>query len=396
MDLTRNLRFSADEYARRLAVIKNSMAKQGIEVLCDADPANMYYATGFDAMSFFTPQLMLIALDAPEPIIITRKMDTRAVRRTAYIGDDSIHGWPEIMCQHLTFNPMTYAAQVIRERGWDTRSIGIEMDAWMFTPRDCEVLRAHLPNARISDAKLLINWARTVKSAPEIAYMREAGKIQEKVMRTAIETARPGIRECDLAAEIYRAQLRGTEEFGGDYSAYHASIPTGDKAGNPHLSWTDQRLENDQSFTMELGAVRHRYHSPMARTVYLGRSAPQTLVDTSKHVIDGFEETISRIRPGMTCHEANEFWERYNRNFNLEKDSRIAYAIGCCYPPVWQEKTVSIRAGEPVILEENMTFHMILGIFHDNWGYSMSESIRIGADGVEVFANFPRELFVLN
>ncbi|MDQ0510959.1 M24 family metallopeptidase [Ancylobacter amanitiformis] len=396
MDLTRNLRFSAVEYARRLAVIKNSMAKQGIEVLCDGDPANMYYATGFDAMSFFTPQLMVIALDAPEPIIITRKMDTRAVRRTAYIGDDSIHGWPEIMCQHLTFNPMTYAAEVIRARGWDTRSIGIEMDAWMFTPRDCEVLRAHLPNARIRDARLLINWARTVKSAPEIAYMREAGKIQERIMRTAIDTARPGVRECDLAAEIYRAQLRGTEEFGGDYSAYHASIPTGDKAGNPHLSWTDQRLENDQSFTMELGAVRHRYHTPMARTVYLGRSVPQTLVDTSKHVIDGFEETISRIRPGMTCHEANEFWERYNRDFNLEKDSRIAYAIGCCYPPVWQEKTVSIRAGEPVILEENMTFHMILGIFHDNWGYSMSESIRIGADGVEVFANFPRELFVLN
>ncbi len=80
----------------------------------------------------------------------------------------------------------------------------------------------------------------------------------------------------------------------------------------------------------------------------------------------------------------------------MEKDSRIAYAIGCCYPPVWQEKTVSIRAGEPVILEENMTFHMILGIFHDDWGYSMSESIRIGVEGVEILADFPRELFVLN
>ena len=396
MTLTRNLRFDEVEYARRLAVIKNSMAKQGIEVLCDADPANMYYATGFDAMSFFTPQLMVIALDADEPIIITRKMDTRAVRRTAYIRDDSIFGWPEIMCQHLTLNPMTYAAEVIQSKGWDRRRIGIEMDAWMMTPRDCEVLRNNLPNAQISDSKLLINWARTVKSLPEIEYMRQAARIQEHVMRTAIDTVRPGVRECDLAAEIYRAQLRGTEEFGGDYSAYHASIPTGDKAGNPHLSWTDDRLKDNQAFTMELGAVRHRYHAPMARTVFLGKAAPKALVDTSRHVIDGFDETVSRIRPGMTCHEANEVWERYNRNFNLEKDSRIAYAIGCCYPPVWQEKTVSIRAGEPVILEENMTFHMILGIFHDDWGYSMSESIRIGADSVEVFADFPRELFVLN
>lgn len=396
MSLKKYLHFDAAEFARRLAVIKQSMAKQGIEVLCDADPANMYYATGFDAMSFFTPQLMVIALDAPEPIIITRKMDTRAVKRTAYIGDESIFGWPEIMCHHLTMNPMTFAAEVIRSKGWGNKRIGIELDAWNMTPRDCDMLRHELPDAVITDAKLLINWARTVKSEPEIAYMREAARIQERVMRVAIDTARPGVRECDLAGEIYRAQFRGTEEFGGEYSAYHASIPTGDKAGNPHLAWTDERLTDNQSFTMELGAVRHRYHSPMARTVYLGKRPPQKLVDTSKHVIDGFEETVSRIRPGMTCHEANEVWERYNRNFNLEKDSRIAYAIGCCYPPVWQEKTVSIRAGEPVILEENMTFHMILGIFHDDWGYSMSESIRIASDGVEILANFPRELFILN
>lgn len=396
MATTRYVRFAQAEYGRRLQVIHDSMARQGIEVLCDADPANMYYATGFDAMSFFTPQLMVIALDAPEPIIITRRMDTRAVQRTAYLSDASIFGWPEMLCQHLTLNPMTYAAEVIRSKGWANRRIAIEKDAWMFTPRDCAVLESRLPNAQIVDAKLLINWARTIKSGPEIEYMRQAARIQEQVMRVAVETARPGVRECDLAAEIYRAQLRGTPEFGGDYSAYHVSMPTGDKAGNPHLSWTDAPLEREQAFTMELGAVRHRYHAPMARTVYLGSNPPAKLLDTSKHVIDGFEETISRIKPGMTCHEANEVWERYNRDFKLEKDSRIAYSIGCCYPPVWQEKTVSIRAREPVILRENMTFHMILGIFHDDWGYSMSESIRLTADGVEVLANFPRKLFVLD
>src|SRR5690606_34293650 len=123
MNLKKYLHFDSTEFARRLALIKQSMAKQGIEVLCDADPANMYYATGFDAMSFFTPQLMVIALDAPEPLIITRKMDTRAAKRTAYISDDSIFGWPEIMCHHLTKNPMTVAADVIRSKEWDNKRI---------------------------------------------------------------------------------------------------------------------------------------------------------------------------------------------------------------------------------------------------------------------------------
>jgi Xaa-Pro dipeptidase len=145
---------------------------------------------------------------------------------------------------------------------------------------------------------------------------------------------------------------------------------------------------------MELGAVRHRYHTPMARTVYLGKTPPQRLVDTAKHVIDGFDATLDGIRPGRTCHEANAIWGTYNSTHNLEKDSRIAYAVGCCYPPVWQEKTASIRAGELTVFEPNMTFHMILGIFFDDWGYSMSETIRITETGAEALTDYPRKLFV--
>lgn len=392
--LTRDLHFTAEEYARRLRIIKDRMAKAGIEVLCDADPANLYYATGFNAMSFFTPQMMIIPLEADEPIIVTRKMDTRAVRRTAYIADENIIGWPEVMCHHLTLNPMTVVAEELRLRGLDKKCIGIEMDAWNFTPRDCDILRAELPNARILDAKLLINWARTVKSDAEIDVMREAAEIQKSVMTTALQNARVGVRECDLAAEVYRAQIRGTQEFGGDYSAYHVSIPTGDKAGNPHLSWTDSPLTDDQAFTMELGAVRHRYHTPMARTVYLGATPPQRLIETAEHVTDGFNATMDGMKAGMTCHEANAIWDKFNTRHQLEKDSRIAYAVGCCYPPVWQEKTASIRADEPTILEPNMTFHMILGIFFDDWGYSMSETIRITETGAESLTDYPRQLFV--
>lgn len=392
--LSKRLHFTLEEFSRRLCAIKDRMARQGIDVLLDADPANMYYATGFDAMSFFTPQMMIIALDADEPMIVTRLMDTRSVKRTAYIPDDNVIGWPEVMAQHMTLNPMSVVAEVVEKNGWGSKNIGIEMDAWNFTPRDCDVLKASLPNAVFHDARLLINWVRTIKSDAEISVMREAAEIQKSVMSTALRNAGVGVRECDLVAEIYRAQIRGTPEFGGDYSAYHVSMPTGDKAGNPHLSWTDEPLRDDQAFTMELGAVRHRYHTPMARTVYLGEKPPQTLIDTAEYVTEGFDATVASMRPGMTCDEANAVWETYNTRYRLEKDSRIAYAVGCCYPPVWQEKTASIRAGEHTILEPNMTFHMILGIFFDDWGYSMSETVRITETGAEAMTDFPRKLFV--
>ena len=51
--------------------------------------------------------------------------------------------------------------------------------------------------ARFANADLLVNWVRLVKSDAEIALMREAAQIANRVMTTAIERLEPGVRECD-------------------------------------------------------------------------------------------------------------------------------------------------------------------------------------------------------
>ena len=47
------------------------------------------------------------------------------------------------------------------------------------------------------------------------------------------------------------------------------------------------------------------------------------------------------------------------------------------------------------ILEPNITFHMIAGMWMDTWGIEMSESIRVTEKGYELFYNFPRELHLI-
>ena len=41
-----------------------------------------------------------------------------------------------------------------------------------------------------------------------------------------------------------------------------------------------------------------------------------------------------------------------------------------------------------------MTFHLIPGIWRDDWGLEISESFRVTAQGAEPFTSFPRELIV--
>jgi Xaa-Pro dipeptidase len=289
---------------------------------------------------------------------------------------------------------MNFVAEQIRSRGWDQKSIGVEMDAYYFSARGFVELQKDLPRAEFKDANLLVSWVRIVKSDREIAFMQQAGKIVERVMQTAIDTVAPGVRECDAVAEIYRAQVRGTDAFGGDYPAIVPMMPTGEKTATPHLTWTDEPYQNEIAVNLELAACRHRYHSPLARTVYLGANPPVKLKDTAEIVVEGLHAALDAVRPGVVCERVEQVWRQVIARAGLEKESRIGYSLGLNYPPDWGEHTASLRPGDKTVLAPNMTFHMILGMWMDDWGFECSESFRVTETGCETFADFPRKLFI--
>jgi Xaa-Pro aminopeptidase len=41
-----------------------------------------------------------------------------------------------------------------------------------------------------------------------------------------------------------------------------------------------------------------------------------------------------------------------------------------------------------------MTFHMIIGMWMDDWGFELSETFRVTEGAPEVLARVPREVFV--
>jgi ectoine hydrolase len=238
-----------------------------------------------------------------------------------------------------------------------------------------------------------VNWVRLVKSPYEIGQMRIAGTIAERAMRIALEGLRPGRRQCDLVAEILAAQATGTPAHGGDYPALWPLLPTGDAAGTPHLTWTDKPFRVGEATTIELAGTFGRYHAPLARTVMLG-DPPQRLTETAKIVAEAMHATLEAIRPGVTGDTVHQAFDRVIRAHGLRKDSRIGYSIGIGYPPDWGERTVSLRHEETTELAAGMAFHIILGMWMDDWGYELSEPIVVAPNGVERLTDLPHELTI--
>ena len=369
------------------------MAAEGVDVLLASDPANMCYLSGYDGWSFYVHQLLVVALDADEPVWIGRGMDAGAAKVTTYLAHDEILGYPDDYVQSTEKHPMDYVAGVLEARGWGGLRIGVEMDAYYFTAACLAALERNLPNATFVDATGLANWVRIVKSPAELEYMRRAARIVERVMATAFDAVSPGVRQCDAAAAIYQAEISGTPEFGGDYTSLVPMLPSGVGTSTPHLTWTEDPFVEGEATILELAGCHRRYHCPMARTVFLG-TPPTKMADTAAVVVEGLEAALDAVEPGMTAEAVEAVWRATIARHGIVKDSRIGYSTGLNYPPDWGEHTISLRPGDKTVLEPNMTLHMIPGVWFDDWGIEISECFRVTETGAEPLADVPRELVV--
>ncbi len=393
------MRFSTEEYEDRLARVRAEMEERDIEVLVATDPTNMSWISGYDGWSFYTHQAVLVFHDEP-PLWWGRTIDAKGARRTVYMESDRIIGYPDELVQTPTGHPHQHLARVLAEVGRSHARIGVEMDNYYYNAAAHHHLTAGLPEATFVDATGLVNWKRAVKSDQELVYMRRAARIVEKIHEQIFEMIEPGVRKSDLVAEIFRSGISGVagvdddDTFGGDYPAIVPLVPSGVDASAPHLTWDDAVFEPDTATFFEVAGCYRRYHAPLCRTVYLG-DPPDKVRRAESALIEGLEAGLDQARAGYRACDVADALFRTLERYDIHKDNRCGYAVGMSYPPDWGERTVSLRRSDTTELEPGMTLHFMPGLWFEDWGLEITETILIREDGpAEPLANFPRAVMV--
>ncbi|RVU35165.1 ectoine hydrolase DoeA [Hwanghaeella grinnelliae] len=386
------LNFTRDEFAQRLDKTRKAMSARGIDLMLVTDPSNMNWLTGYDGWSFYVHQCVLVPLSG-EPIWYGREQDANGAVRTVYMDDENILGYPDIYVQSTERHPMDLLSSILSDKGYRTSTVGVEMDNYYFSAAAYASLQKYMPNAQFVDATGLVNWQRAVKSETELSYMRTAARIVENMHARIIELVEPGMRKNELVAEIFRTGVLGTPDAGGDYPAIVPLLPSGSDAAAPHLTWDDKPMLSGEGTFFEIAGCRKRYQCPLSRTVFLGKP-PQHFLDAEKAVLEGMDAGLEAAKPGNTCEDiANAFFDVLKKH-GIEKNNRTGYPIGVSYPPDWGERTMSLRPGDKTELLPGMTFHFMTGLWLQDWGMEITESIIITETGVECLANVPRELIV--
>lgn len=390
--IRKNIPFSSAEYDRRLTKTRSAMAAKGIDTLFVTDPSNMAWLTGYDGWSFYVHQGVIVFAES-DPVWWGRRQDANGAIRTVWMENERVHGYADNYIQSTERHPMQDLAKHLRSYGAKGR-IGVEMDNYYFSAKAFETLVNEMPDVTFVDATALVNWQRGVKSQEELAFMRKAAAISEKIIDGLIERVEPGIPKNEIVAEVYGDAIRGVEGAWGDYPAIVPLLPSGTDASAPHLTWDGRPFETGEATFFEISGCYRRYHAPFCRTIFLG-TPPDDLKRAEAALVEGLEAGLDIARAGnRACDIANALAAPLERA-GIERGARCGYPIGISYPPDWGERTISLRSEDQSILEPGMTFHFMPGLWMADWGLEITESIVITDSGAaETLCNRPRKMFV--
>jgi Xaa-Pro dipeptidase len=379
-----SLPFALEEYRGRVTKVQEEMGRRGLDLLMVFWPENMYYLTGYQTLGYHTFQALMVP-GRGDPFFLVRRINRQAVLDLSWLGDAAVF--------EDTEDPIEGTARLLVEGGWLGRRIGMELDAWFLTTRHFLALRERLGSGfSPADGSQIVNRLRLIKSDAELEYVRRAARAAEASTEAAVQAIRPGVRECDVAAEMHRALFRA----GSDYLGHPPILGSGARAALNMVGWTDRVIQRDEPVQLEPGGCVQRYHAVFLRTVFTGRPDPE-LVRLSDVSLEQMAEGIAHMRPGITAGELHDRIKAPARKAGLGHlaVSRAGYSIGIGFPPDWGEgRTQSIKQDDPTVLEPNMVFHLTPVLWHARCLVGSSETVRVSQTGCEVLTRYPRELIV--
>ena len=376
--------FSREEFSQRQQKTRKHLQNLELDGLLLFKIEDMYWLTGYESDGFCIFGSMFIGTEGA----LTH------LARPADLGNLSYSS----ICEDVRISPDTedstraeHIKDMLRSLGMEGKKIGIQVDTMGLTPRLFLEISEILDGwCELTVAPDFIRILRLVKSPQELNYFRKAGEVMDIVMDKVIEATYPGAFEGDIYATFYDTLFR----LDADLPAHIPPLGSGESALN--LRYTTKRKnvsENDQ-VTLELGLAYRHYHVACMGVVLTGPEINNRHLKMHKTSVTALDEVQTALRPGTTVGELFDIYKETLEEHG-EHDAVLTvagYTMGAMWPPTWMEEPM-IFEGNPLVLEENMTFftHMILNDRETGLSMAVGETAIVTKDAPEIITHSPRE-----
>lgn len=383
MVTTGGIQFPEEEYLSRLQRVRSRMRVAGVDVLLVDTPENITYLTGFQTAGYYMYGCTVVPVEG-DIQLVARRAELGNVKASAWVT--SVTGYDDHQ------DPMEVVAGLAKQFAGPERT-AVEFSSSFLTIDRVRRLAKTLGCSveTLVDGSALVLEERKIKSALEIAQIRQAARMASVAMREAVGFIAVGRTESEVAALIFDSLVRE----GCEFLAMEPYVNCGQRTGTVHASWKGQRIAAGDPVLVEIAGCANRYHGALMRTVFVG-SVPEELCRWADVTNASLDAAIGAIRPGVTSGEVDEACRKVIEQAGLYDKfrKRTGYSIGLAYAPDWGEgHFLGLQKDDPSVLAKGMTFHIPPAIRqYDLYGYGASETVVVTESGCEVITEFPERL----
>jgi Xaa-Pro aminopeptidase len=256
-----------------------------------------YYLTGFTEPEAV---LVLIAGETPRGLLFCREKDLEREiwdgfrygpegAKEAFGFDDaySIKQLDEMLPRLLADQPAIFS-DVGENSDWDARVM-----RWLNAVRAQARTGISAPG-EIRDVRKLLDDMRLIKGHQELDVMRRAAQISAGAHRRAMRSARPGMNECEVEAELLHEFRRN----GAQAPAYTPIVAGGANACVLHYVANDQPLRDGDLLLIDAGCELDGYAADITRTFPVNGRFVGPQKDVYELVLAAQAAAISQVKPG--------------------------------------------------------------------------------------------------
>lgn len=233
---------------------------------------------------------------------------------------------------------------------------------------------------------------RQVKTAQEIACIREACRIADLSAEHIRRFIQPGLSEREIAAELEWFM----RTLGADKASFDTIVASGWRGALPHGKASDKIVAAGEFVTLDFGALYQGYCSDMTRTLLVngeGVSAEShPLFDVYQIVLQAQLAAISAIRPGVRCQQIDDAARRVitEAGFGDYFGHNTGHAIGI---EVHEDPRFSPR--DTTTLQPGMLLTVEPGIYlPGQGGVRIEDVVLVTPQGAEVLYAMPKTVLL--
>ncbi len=374
--------FPAEEFERRLALLRAHMAAESIDVALFSSYQNINYYCDFLFCHF--GRFYALVVDHDSQTSVSANIDGgQPWRRT--VGDNLIYtDWTRD-------NYFRALQQLIKDGG----RVGIEFD--QMTLQNMEKLKAAFPKTEFVDIADACMCMRMVKSAVEIDLIKHGANVADIGGAACVEAIALGVPEHEVMIASTDAMVREIanrfphSDIRDTWTWFQSGINT-DGAHNPV---TTRKVERGDILSLNCFPMIAGYYTALERTLFCEEVSDAHLKYWQINV-EVHERGLELIKPGARCCDiANELNEIYKSYGVLNRRTfGYGHSFGVLSHYYGREAGLELREDIETVLEPNMVVSMEPMIMIPEGepgagGYREHDILVVTEDGAENITGFP-------